>query len=296
MKGISVVSLILLFALCMPTAWADISWRNHADITLGRDDNISRAERSRDQVDDLFAAASISRSLFYQTHPRRLYSVRGFAELERFDEISGLDRNTLGLQGLFRWQPSSGFSAPMVELNLMVRNDDFQVEQRDSTVIRSQLFVTRRLTDRVMFSVGGEYQWVDSEGTVFDTRQRRFFINADYQLTQPTAIYGTYSHINGDTISTAQRRFCNGVLADDILGLINAADAIEPDQAFNDALCGDWIAYRLKAQTHALTLGINRALGNRMSIDFSAMGVRVDARGDNEYQRLILQLSLLRRF
>ena len=153
-----------------------------------------------------------------------------------------LDRNSFGSSLALRWQPSSAFSAPIVEWNVSIQDDNIRADQRDSTVTRTQLFVTRRFTDRITMSVGGEYRNADSRSMVFDLEDSRLFWNVDYLLMQKYALYFTYSHLRGDVFSSAQRVFCNGAFATDILPLINAATAIEGDDAYNETFCGGWIA------------------------------------------------------
>jgi hypothetical protein len=268
----------------------------NADVTATLDDNQSQAGRSRDKVEDVSLSARANLSWFRHVGQRNLIILSGFAEGERFADITPLDRNSFGASLAWRWQPHSGFSAPLVEWNLSVQDDDYQVDQRDSTVLRSQLFVTRRITDRITMSAGVEYRQRQSRSTVFDLEDIRAFWNFDYLFLQKYAFYTTYSYLTGDIVSSAQQVFCNGVPAVDILPLINAATAIEPDQAYNEALCGTWIAYRLDGTTHALTAGLNMPFGKSASLDFSLMHVDVSADLGNRYERNLIRASLLKRF
>jgi hypothetical protein len=272
------------------------NFRVNADVTATYDDNQSQAGRSRDKVEDVSLSAQAGLSWFRQLGQRNMIILSGFAEAERFMDITPLNRNTFGTSLAWRWQPHSGFSAPLVEWNLSIQDDDYQVDQRDSTVMRSQLFVTRRFTDRITMSVGGEYRQRQSRSTVFDLEDMRVFWNLDYLFRQKYAFYTTYSYLSGDIFSSAQQIFCNGVPAVDILPLINASTALEPDQAYNESLCGEWIAYRLDGTTHALTAGVNMPFGKSASLDFSLMHVDVSADLGNRYERNLVRASLLKRF
>lgn len=271
-------------------------FRIDADVTISRDDNQSRAERQRDQVQDISASARLNVGYFQPLGRRALLILSGFGEAERFDDIGPLDRNSIGASLALRWQPSSAFSAPVVEWNLSLQDDDIQVAQRDSAVTRSQLFVTRRFTDRITMSAGGEYRQAASRSDVFDLEDYRVFWNLDYLLMQKYALYFTYSYLDGDVFSSAQRIFCNGTPATDILPLINAATAIDDDDAYNEALCGEWIAYRLDGSTDTFTGGLNMPFGKSASLDVSLMHVRVDAALGNHYERNLVRASLLKRF
>lgn len=272
------------------------NFRVNADITTTVDDNQSRAERGRDQVEDVSASMMVNLSWFKPLGQRGLMILSWFGEGERFDEVELLDRNSFGSSLALRWQPSSAFSAPIVEWNVSVQDDNIRADQRDSTVIKTQLFVTRRFTDRITMSLGGEYRNADSRSTVFDLEDHRFFWNFDYLLMQKYALYFTYSHLQGDVFSSAQRIFCNGAFATDILPLINAATAIEGDDAYNETFCGEWIAYRLDGTTNTYVGGVNMPFGKSMSFDVSLMHVDVQADMDNNYERNLVRASLLKRF
>jgi hypothetical protein len=272
------------------------NFRINADITATLDDNQSRAERRRDQVEDRSVSAQVSLSWFRPLGQRSLMILSWFGESEKFDEVALLDRHSLGSSMALRWQPSSAFSAPIVEWNASVQDDNIRTDQRDATLFKTQLFVTRRFTDRITMSLGGEYRMADSRSTVFDLEDTRLFWNFDYLLRQKYALYFTYSYLQGDVFSSAQRIFCNGAFATDILPLINAATAIEGDYAYNETFCGEWIAYRLNGKTSTYVAGVNRPVGKSMAFDISLMHVDVDADMGNHYERNLVRASLLKRF
>jgi len=284
---------------CWPVVAHSVNLENfslNADVTMTLDDNQSRAERTRDQIEDISASVMANLSWFRPFRHRHLLIISGFAETEQFDESDVLNRVTLGLSTAWRWQPSSAFRAPIVEWNVSVQNDDIRTDQRDSTLVKSQLFVTRRFTDRITMSAGAEYRQAISDSDVFELSDNRIFFNFDYLLMQRYALYATYSHIRGDLFSSAQRVFCNGVFATDILPLINASKAIEADDAYNNSQCGEWIAYRLNGTTNTLVGGVNMPFGKSASLDVSIMHVDVSADLGNRYERNLVRASLLKRF
>lgn len=267
-----------------------------ADAMLQFDDNQSRAERRRDQIEDMSLLVSGNVTTDWEPSITQLFAVTASVELERFDDISALDRNSLQLKGAWRWQPDPSFLGPIFEINASTRFDDVKTDQRSSTVNRVQTFVTRRLTDKLTTSFGLEYRTRDSEGSVWDLIDKRWFLNLDLLLTRRDAAYFTFSRISGDTFSSAQRTFCNGAIAWDLLDLVNAGTELEPDEAYNDELCGDWVAYRLDANTNVFNLGYNRGFGHTMALDFSWTFVDVTGRKGNEYDRNLIRATLLKRF
>ena len=95
-----------------------------------------------------------------------------------------------------------------------------------------------------------------------------------------------------------RREYCNGVLATDILPLINVKTAVEEANAYNNALCGEWVGYRLDATSNTFTLGANYAFSHSMSVDVSVLSANVTAKEDSSvsYDRQLIRLSLLKRF
>lgn len=266
------------------------------ELTFVGDSNLSRGDRERDRLDDMSLQASAGVALRLSPGFKSALNLRAYAEAERFETIRSLDRSSFGGQAIFRGQTRLGYTAPVYQLSAGVQSDDYDVDQRDSTVYTVQGFVQRRLTDALMGSLGIELQERKSDGTVFDTEQGRVFANLDYAASDTVSLYGVYSFAHGDTFSSAQLSFCNGVAANDIYGLVAASEELELDQAFNDEFCGTWIAYRLRADTHSLVGGINRGFGHHVSADLSLQQVKVHAEGDNNYSRTIVRAGILARF
>lgn len=290
-----VVALLMLGA---GQARAEAEWRPVVDgeATLTYDSNVSRAEYKRDRLHDETALAHLGVSVQPAASFNSSLRLRAFVEGEKYREISTLDRSTAGGQAVVRWQPVAGFMEPLYQFSFTGQRDDYDVKQRDSMVYTAQAFVSRHVNDRVMAAYGIEGVNRRSDGTVFDTRNTRLFLNLDFELDDNWSAYTAYSYLHGDTFSSAQFTFCNGVSANDIYGLVSASTAIEPDQAFNQKFCGSWMAYRLKSHTNSLLLGLNRGFGHNLSADVSVQGVQVDTQGDNQYRRVIVRAGLLARF
>ncbi len=297
MKGMRACALGGLLALAVTPAQAEEErWVLDGEFTATHDSNVSRAERERDTVADQSLLGSIGLVLLTEPTFNSAVNLRAFVEGEGWATLDALNRASAGGQATARWAPLQGYRAPLFQLVLTGQLDDYGVRQRDSRVFTAQMSVSQRLTDRLRLSYGLEGMQRHSDGTVFDTVQGRAFVNADLAIGHRWSAYSAYSHLRGDTFSTAQVSFCNGLPANDIFGLISASEALEPDLAFNESFCGSWLAYRLKAQTHALTLGVNRGFGHHLSADVSVQGVQVYGQGDNDYQRVLVRAGLLARF
>lgn len=287
----------VVLALATGVASAEESrWVVDSELTATQDSNVSRAERERDTLGDQSLLAGAGLSALFEPSFSTAVNVRAFLEGEAWREIDTLNRATAGGQVTGRWAPGRGYRAPVLQLTLTLQADDYEVRQRDSLVYAAQLSASQRVNDRIRVSYGMEATERRSEGTVFDGTQGRVFVNGDFEIDRFWSAYTGYSHVRGDTFSSAQLSFCNSAPAADIFGLISASEALESDEAFNEVFCGRWIAYRLKAQTHVLTLGLNRSFGHHLSADVSVQGVQVNGLGDNDYQRVLVRAGLLARF
>lgn len=288
------ILLIAFISLSVGFAQAEESpWITELETTLAYDNNISQAERARDIIAD--QQLLINAGLVNLTRPAfgRSLSYRLGAEFEAWRYVPELNRTSVSISSAYRWQNNFGFSSPFYRLSGKLTLDDYASAGRDSTRADINLTRSRRITDRVTHTLGIELRLRDSDGTVWDTQNQRIFVNRDYLLNDRYAGYGTYSLMAGDTLSSAQNVFCNGLPANDIFELVQASDAVEPDPAFSEQFCSDWLAYRLPGTTHSLTVGLNRNFGHQMALDFSTTAVYVAAKGDNHYSRWITRLSWL---
>lgn len=280
-------------------AWTPVQasrWQPDVEAALGTNSNVGQAEKHRDIINDRFAVLTAGGTFHHDLDPQRSIGLRGFVETEQFQEVRGLSRLSAGGKFIFSGRVGAGPIVPSYQFNTMVRVDQYDHKQRDSTVVTAQLFVSQPFGPRLTATTGVEYRHRDSSGTVFDLTDQRWFLSGHYAFPPGWTVYSTYNFIYGDVWSTAQVRFCNGAQAPDIFGLISASDAKEPDDAFNSAFCGHWLAYRLKAHTNTLKLGVNKDLGHGMALDVSFLAVWVKANGDNNYNTRIFRASLLKRF
>jgi len=294
-KSLRVVLLHLLLQ-SGGTLAADRPWSVDVKIDGGKNNNIGNADRGRDMVDENFGILTVGGNYRWSFGPQAI-TARLFAETEQTEKIRDLSRYTGGGQLRYHRQLGSLPTSPSVEANVTAQVDDYDVKQRDSTIISTQLSATQPIGGRAQLSVGAEYWYRDSEGSVWDLDHVRGFLNGGVSILRGWSTYGTYSFLKGDVASTAQTRFSDGSVPGDIFGLIDAAKAIEPDDAFNNEYPDRrWTAYRLSAISHAVKIGIKKQFAHDFTLDVSAFSVWVNAKADNEYDTQIYRASLLKRF
>ncbi|GLP96852.1 hypothetical protein [Paraferrimonas sedimenticola] len=272
-------------------------WSPDIRLSLGRNDNIGNAELKRDIVDDNFATLSAGLSYRWPITPLQTLSIRGFAEAQRVEAVKDLSRYSGGAEISYRFRFNPMPTSWSITANLFAQVDDYQTHrQRDGQMYTGQLIADKPISDVWSASVGLEYRHRDAHSDVWDLRRTRGFVSSRYEFVPTWSISGTYSYIDGDVASTTRAIFPDGTPADDIFKLVQAADAIEIDQAFTAAFDGIWIGYRLPAKTHTLKLGVDKRFANKLVLDLSAMRVIANARGGNKYRNWIFGLSLQKRF
>lgn len=288
----SLLSLTASFA----QADEDAFLRWDAQLNLEVDYNVGKAHRSRDKVTDHHGSLVLATAHDFFINDYHAIQLQLIAQHHSYKDVDQLSHWRAGGKAAYLWQPGTGFFSPLLQANTRLEVWEFDQAQRSSTVSTSQLLALQRLTDSLSGHLGAEYQHRDSDGTAFDLAQNRLFLGLDFQWSPALVFYGSYSYVRGDISSTAQVRFCNGNLAPDIFYLVQAADALEPDHAFNDAFCGEWVAYKLDADTHVGLLGGNFAFGEGWAVDAAATYALSEVNAQIDYKRPLLTLSLFKSF
>ena len=288
-------TICLLFLLFSHSAYAiqDKSpWSYNARLTLGSDDNLTQAQRSRDKAEDTSVEVGVSTAYSRLINNKQGYTFVIFGTYKAQNKFDNFNTGKIGGSAVYRFQPVLGFTQPFYKASATVKAEELKFDQRDSTIYEYRLSATKRITDRLTANLGIGHDERDSDGTVFDQKRNRAFLGFDLRLNNKSLIYTNYNYIDGDTNST----IFTGVVDSSLFGVIAASEARERDQAISDHAGGIWMAYKVDAKTNTYTLGYNRAIGSGMAVDLSALYVDVETEGNGEYQRLITRLSLLMRF
>lgn len=277
----------------------EIEWFADVDVTGSHDNNVGKAQKRRDIAEEYIGSANISAGMNWEIALKQALAAKVIVEAETHETVKGLGYTAYGGELNYRWQFALGFGAPFYSFTVrgFERSTDF--EQRDLSQTTMQLQMSKRLSDHLTWTIGVEHREEESDGTVFDTKQARLFNNFDYLIDDDWLMYFTLSYIDGDATSTAQRVYCNGLTAD-IYPLRAAATEVEADLAFEDAFCGEWLAYKLDAKSGTLVGGLNRTLDHSSSLDLSVLYVDTSATDDDvediDYQRTVVRVSYLVRF
>jgi len=251
------------------------------------DDNIRLAQNKEDIRDDQFLSAALRAKGGRSLDDFTLLNYGGSFSYNKLDTFETLDNYEIEANVRYRFALTSGFTSPIYTLGARIGGQEFDTEMRDATFVELSADLNKWLTTTINMTLGLGYRARESKSEVFDTRDARIFLNFDTNFSNTDLVYTTFTYINGDTVSSATPS----------LGIVNAADAIEPDDAFGGIETNQF-AYRLKANTVVFTLGYNRILTRDLSLDFSARYIESESTKDSSigYDRTILRASLLGRF
>ena len=257
------------------------------EVALIDDDNIRLAQNDEDIRSDIILSGTLKAKGGKSLDSFTILNYGGSITYNKFDTFDTLDNFEFEVNTRYRFALSSGFTAPIYTLGAKIGGREFDTEMRDATFLNLTADMNKWLTNTINMTTGVGFNTQESKSDVFDTTDARIFINFDTNFSNRDLVYTTFSYITGDTVSSATPS----------LGIINVADAIEPDDAFGGVEANQF-AYRLEADTMVFTLGYNRILTRDVSMDLSWRYVDSVAKDDDDiyYDRTILRASLLGRF
>ena len=225
-----------------------------AEASYTSDDNVTRAPAS-DALRDSALGVRVSAGGVIPISMRTRASVQGFAGAQKFNNHTGLSNNFIGTQGDFFFRSSGEFGAATYGAFIRTAKEEYESTLRDG--YRHAFGVTwlKPATDKIQLSAGVTYNITDGKSIVFDTKNVSLRGTADWSLGRWDTVYVGAEYRRGDSVSTSPQS----------LAAVNVADAIVPDDAFDDTR----FAYRFKASALLATLGYNRAFGESQSLDVS---------------------------
>ena len=293
------IGLVLLLAFSPVQGEAffeEVRFNPSAITTLATDSNLTRAQENKNIISDRFARIDLAVNSIFELSFNKAIIIEPSFSYQAYQFTPSLNRSEFSASVIYRWQNSFSYNSPWYQVMGKTQYWLTDVKQRRSYVNTVHAMSSARLTTVITWMAGLEWTQRLSEGTVFDTEQTRLFVNIDYTVNDQIFLYGGYNFIKGDTLSSVQSSYCNGLASTSIYPLIVASEEIEWDQAFSEDHCGNGLSYRLNATTHTASLGLNYGLNHSTSIDTSILWVQVSAEDSIEYERQIFQFSILKGF
>lgn len=228
--------------------------QNPVRIEIGymRDDNVNRG-REEKLSDDIFSA-NVSTGAILPVNEHARVVVTGFLNAEKFGDIKGLDRVSLGVQGELQYRTSAEFFAPTFGVIGRALLDEFDSGMRSGQRYALGVNLRQALTDRINLFSAIAASWRNAGNSVFDGKDYAARFNLDYAFDRNATIYLGGEYRRGDTVTSAPDS--------PVYEAIAKVDA--PDDAYGNR---GFVAYRYEAKTVLWTLGYNLRLGPNDSID-----------------------------
>lgn len=218
------------------------------------DDNVTHTDSNI--LSDQSYGLSVTDGLAVPFTPYLRLLLDATASLERYDQWVGLSHADLGGRAALQYRPSASFYAPTVALSGRITGLDYETSLRSGQRTVAELSVLQPITDQVSLYGAVSHEERRAENSTFDGHSDAARLHIDDALSEDTTAYLALEHRYGDALSTSMPDPNNRALA----------LARTPDPAFGAT---GRITYRLKGATNFATIGVNRAIAARQSIDFS---------------------------
>lgn len=274
----------LLIGSTAPTLAASLSV--DGELGYATDDNVARAARENEVLDDRFATigAGVSWRQPFATRFRAVTRVLG--RYEAYDDFKELSNAAGGVSLNLQFRPRGNLLAPTFSAFGKAQVADYGSAMRDGYSYSWGVSLEKPLTDRIVTSVTLATNERDSKSEVLDTGDVSASLNVDYQFTPRLATYLGYQYLDGDIVSTASPFW---------LAIVNEATAIQADDAFGGAAANRF-AYRLDGETQLFTIGMNFSFDEHYALDLSGRHAEAESDGGIRYQRTSVNLAYLLRF
>lgn len=217
--------------------------------------NLSRARDDGKRADSVYSLqAGKTRIIPLSPHTRLV--VTGQIEADKLRVYSALDRIAAGLEAEYQYRTSGEFDATTFGVFGRVTLEDYNSRLRGGLRSSFGISARRSLTDRIQLFGALARNDRQAKSAVFDARDYSARFSADYSIGAAGVLYVGGEYRRGDVVSSGQRSAEN----------LSIAKLSVVDDAFGE---GALYSYRVEARTLLWTVGYNRPLGNRDSIDFS---------------------------
>lgn len=286
-------SLIFAVILTVSSQMHAVESSYHAFTGSQYDSNTGLAELSVDTVYNIETEFQFGTTWRIEPVFNAAYLATAEFGAKRYSNISQMNENSIHLSINKMWQKNFEYTSPFYSAKLAMDTNSVVDSRRNTSKITGQFVFNKRLNDRFFVNLGGDVEVRRSNWGIYDGVQTRLFLATDYLQRNGSIWYGSTALAYGDTWSTLQTQYCNGAFALDIWPTIQASTTIMNDDAFNDAFCGNWVAYRLAGTTANISLGFNKPLTKNASLDLSTVGAYQYTSADTIYMRYLIRMAVL---
>jgi hypothetical protein len=226
------------------------------DVSVGchYDDNQNRARPRSDQRADMVATARVVGGWGFDVGTASRLMVTAGVDGELWDRFGRLDQVQGLLSLVWRSKLGLGPTAPTLRLAAEAQAVDSRSALRSGTGLVASARLGRRFGDRFEGALSYFYEHRDADSAAFDHRAHSLLGSLAADLGEASTFTLRYQARQGDVTSVA---------APNPL-ILAAAEVRDDDDAYGQP---GWIAYRLDATTHVLSLGLDSAISDHAAVD-----------------------------
>lgn len=226
------------------------------------DDNVSRGRLDSEKRSDSLFSLGVGQEYVFPIGTNFRLVATPLVTGEKFRRWAGLGRVSGGATGEVQYRTSGAFDATTFGLKGSAIYDQYESSLRTGGRYFLGVNARRSITDKIdLFAEAGANRR-EGKSEVFQLKDWVAKANMDYSLGRNGLVYVSGEYRKGDTFASGLPSLTNAAIA----------DVFVIDDAFENQL----VAYRLDARTVLGTLGYNRPLGPRDSLDFSYRRVQTD--------------------
>jgi len=272
-------------------------------VNAGNESNVPRGQDGPHKEESNFLTVDYSIGKLFELGLKNTLVFSGGVNATRFNELRGFDRLGISVAANYNYKWALGAYAPVMSFSTSYALEEYEGKARDNGLLTVDVSYLKRLSPAWFLTLGADYQKSSSDSLPHDPIIEMF--NYDPERNLPFEIYDydstsvyadiEYAFENGMLLNAGYRRvngFTISSTTQPTLDLYKVADAIYSDPAFK----GNWVAYRLEADTNEWSLGLSIPSGLDSSINFGYSLYDSSAVSGNAYVNRILSVSYVHNF
>lgn len=268
-------------------------WPDEVSVELRFDDNITRAQLDQDIKSDTALVVSAAGGTGYQVTDNSRLSLTLPLSASAYQHYHGLNNLNAGLDLTYRWKFGLGHYAPELHLSGSATRLQYQDAMRNGWLYAGEIGISKRLSDRMGLRMTYQAEQRKSDtvaprivpfmpADVFDLRSRNLSFGGDYSFHPDYVFSAAYTVRNGDIVSTTLRN----------MPIFLASSALAEDSVFGPQR----YAYKLRARTQGLNLGVSHIIGRQTSVTFGYEHYVSHAEGGIDYKSNLVRATYLYQF
>jgi hypothetical protein len=272
---------------------ASAGWFDDTSIELRFDDNLTHAQLDRDIKSDTALAVSAAADTGYQLTDNSRLSLTFTLLGSAYQHYTGLDNVNARLELAYRWKFGLGPYVPELRLSGSATRLEYRDAPRDGWLYVGEIGIAKRLSDRAGIRMAYQLEQRKSDSVadhvlptiaadVFDLKSHNLSFGGDYSLNPEYVLSTTYTIRDGDIVSTTLRN----------LPIFLSSSAIAEDSVFGP----ERYAYKMKALTRGLSLGLSRIIGAQASFTLGFEHLDSRAEGGIDYKSNLVRATYLHQF